>query len=72
MEAENIGVGVHYNPVHAQPFYRKYLGCRDADFPNATYIGERTISLPLSAGMTEGDVSDVCDAFTRILRYYAA
>ena len=72
MEAENIGVGIHYEPVHAQPFYRQKFGYRDADFPNATYIGERTISLPLTAGMTEDDVSDVCRAFARILRYYAA
>ena len=47
-------------------------GYRDADLPNATYIGERTISLPLSAGMTEADVADVCAALARILRYYAA
>ena len=71
MEAENIGVGIHYEPVHAQPFYRKHLGYRDADFPNATYIGERTISLPLSAGMTEDDVSEVCTALARVLHYYA-
>ena len=25
MEAENIGVGIHYEPVHAQPFYRRTL-----------------------------------------------
>jgi dTDP-4-amino-4,6-dideoxygalactose transaminase len=72
MESENIGVGIHYEPVHAQPYYRERLGYRDADLPNATYIGQRTISLPLSAGMTEDDVSDVCMALARILRYYAA
>jgi len=72
MEAENIGVGVHYEPAHAQPLYKELLGYRDDDLPNATYIGERTISLPLSAGMTENDVADVCAALGRILRYYAA
>jgi dTDP-4-amino-4,6-dideoxygalactose transaminase len=72
MEAENIGVGIHYEPVHAQPYYRERLGYRDVDLPNSSYIGERTISLPLSAGMTEEDVSDVCVALGRILRYYPA
>ncbi len=72
MEAENIGVGVHYVPVHAQPFYRELFGDRDAELPNASYIGGRTISLPLSAGVTQADVSDVCAALARILRYYAA
>ena len=71
MEAENIGVGLHYEPVHAQPYYREHFGYSDADFPNASYIGKRTISLPLTAGMTEDDVSDVCTAFARTLRYYA-
>jgi dTDP-4-amino-4,6-dideoxygalactose transaminase len=40
--------------------------------PNTTYIGERTVSLPLSAGMTDDDLSDVCTALARILEYYAA
>ena len=72
MEAENIGVGIHYEPAHTQPFYIERFGRDDEAYPNATYIGERTISLPLSAGMTESDVSDVCAALGRILRYYAA
>lgn len=72
IEGENIGVGVHYEPVHEQPFYRERFGYRDTDFPNASYIGARTISLPLTAGMTEEDVSDVCAALARILRYYLA
>jgi dTDP-4-amino-4,6-dideoxygalactose transaminase len=71
METENIGVGIHYEPVHAQPFYQKKFDYRDTDFPNSTYIGERTISLPLTAGMTVDDVSDVCRAFARILRHYS-
>jgi len=72
MEAENIGVGIHYEPVHTQPFYTQRFGRDDTRFPNATYIGERTISLPLSATMSLADVADVCRAFGRILRYYAA
>ena len=72
LEAENIGVGIHYQPVHTQPFYTERFGRDDARLPNATYIGERTISLPLSAGMNEHDIADVCAAFSRILHYYAA
>lgn len=72
MEAENIGVGIHYQPVHTQPFFTERFGRHDASLPNATYIGERTISLPLSAGMSTEDVADACRALRRILRYYAA
>ncbi len=72
MEAENIGVGIHYEPVHTQPFFTERFGRNDDALPNATFIGERTISLPLSAGMSEDDIADVCAALARILRYYAA
>lgn len=72
LEAENIGVGIHYLPVHQHPYYRRQFGFEDADFPNATFVGERTISLPLSPAMSERDVADVATAMTRICRYYSA
>jgi dTDP-4-amino-4,6-dideoxygalactose transaminase len=72
LDAENIGVGIHYIPVHQHPYYRSRFGFRDSDFPNATFVGERTVSIPLSAGMSEQDASDVVTALTRIFRYYKA
>ena len=72
LEAENIGVGIHYVPVHQHPYYRQQFGFADSDFPNATFVGERTLSLPLSPAMSEQDVADVVTALTRIFRYYAA
>ena len=72
LDAENIGVGIHYVPVHQQPYYRRCFGFSDEDFPNASYIGERTISLPLSPAMSERDVDDVFNALSRIFRYYKA
>jgi dTDP-4-amino-4,6-dideoxygalactose transaminase len=70
--AENVGVGIHYVPVHQQPYYRQQFALKDSDFPNATFVGERTFSLPLSPAMSEQDVADVVTALTRICRYYAA
>jgi dTDP-4-amino-4,6-dideoxygalactose transaminase len=72
LAAENIGVGIHYVPVHQQPYYRERFGFADSDFPNATFVGERTISLPLSPAMSEQDVEDVATALARIFRYYKA
>ncbi len=72
LEAENIGVGIHYVPVHQHPYYKKQFGFVDSDFPNATFVGERTLSLPLSPAMSVQDVSDVVTALTRICAYYAA
>lgn len=67
---ENIGIGVHYIPVHLHPFYRKAFGWKKGDFPNAEWIGERTISLPLSGCMTDEDVYDVIRAFRKVLGGY--
>jgi dTDP-4-amino-4,6-dideoxygalactose transaminase len=72
LDAENIGVGIHYIPVHQHPYYRQRFGFTNADFPNATFVGERTISLPLSPAMSEQDVEDVSAALARIFRYYKA
>jgi dTDP-4-amino-4,6-dideoxygalactose transaminase len=71
LDAENIGVGIHYVPVHQHPYYRQQFGFVDSDFPNASFVGERTISLPLSSAMSEQDVDDMATALTRIFRYYA-
>ncbi len=71
LDAENIGVGIHYIPVHQHPFYRQQCGFVDSDFPNAAFVGERTISLPLSSATSQQDVDDVATALTRIFRYYA-
>lgn len=67
LTAENIGVGVHYLPVHLHPFYRKTFGWNQGDFPNAEWIGERTISIPLSAALNTRDVEDTASAFTKVL-----
>jgi dTDP-4-amino-4,6-dideoxygalactose transaminase len=71
LDAENIGAGIHYVSVHAQPYYRQRFGFESSDYPNAFFVGERTISLPLSPAMSEQDVNDVATALARILRYYA-
>ena len=71
MRAENITVGIHYNPVHDQPYYRRRFGLKRDDFPNASFAGDRTISLPLTADLTEQDVADVCTALKRVLQYYS-
>jgi len=64
---ENIGVGVHYIPVHLHPYYQKTFGWGKGQFPNAEWIGERTFSLPLSPALNEKDVSDVISAFRKVL-----
>ena len=71
LHAEGIGSGVHYVPIHMQPFYADTMGFQPEDFPAARAAGETMFSLPLSPHLTDDDVLDVVQSVTRILRYYA-
>ena len=59
---QNIGVGVHYRGVHLQPYYRDKYGLRPEQFPVATRISERVLSLPLGPKLSLEDQDDVIDA----------
>jgi dTDP-4-amino-4,6-dideoxygalactose transaminase len=65
----NIGAGVHYRALHTHPFYADTYRLQPADFPHAEYISQRTLSIPLSAKLTDEDVSDVIDAVRRVVSH---
>ncbi len=67
MTKRKIGVGVHYIALHLHPYYQQTLGHKRGDFPNAEWISDRTVSLPLSAKLTNADVDDVIEAVQSIL-----
>ena len=67
MTWNNIGVGVHYLSVAEHPYYQERYHWRPEDHPNAMAIGRTTISLPLSAALTDDDVQDVVAALRRAL-----
>ena len=67
LHRRNIGVGVHYRAVHLHPYYRERLDCRPGALSTAEWISERTLSLPLSPKLTDGDVDDVVAALREIL-----
>jgi dTDP-4-amino-4,6-dideoxygalactose transaminase len=66
LKAENIGAGVHFIALHLHRFYRERLGTKRGDFPNAEWISDRTVSLPLSPKLSDEDVEDVIAAVLRI------
>jgi dTDP-4-amino-4,6-dideoxygalactose transaminase len=67
MTRHNIGVGVHYLSIPEHPYYQKIFGWRPEDYPQAMRIGRQTVSLPLSPGLSDGDVDDVITAVSEIL-----
>jgi len=72
LRAENIGVNVHYIPVHLHPYYRQQFGYRGGEFPVAENAYERLISLPMFHDMSDGDVEDVVEAVEKTLTCFAA
>jgi UDP-4-amino-4,6-dideoxy-N-acetyl-beta-L-altrosamine transaminase len=66
MRAAQIGVNVHYIPIHTQPHYRR-LGFRTGDFPNAERYYARAISLPLFPTMTDAQQDRVVNVIREAL-----
>lgn len=71
LRAENIGVNVHYIPVHLHPYYRDQFGFRGGECPVAEDAYDRLISLPMFHAMTDQDVQDVIDAVTKVVSNYS-
>lgn len=62
----NIGVSVHFIPLHIHPYYRETYGYKPEDFPVALREYEREVSLPIYSKMSDEDVQDVIDAVISI------
>jgi perosamine synthetase len=66
MRGENIGVNVHYIPVHLHPFYQKNFGTQKGQCPVAEEAYEQILSLPMFSKMTDEDVNDVIEALQKV------
>ena len=67
MTGQKIGVGVHYLSLPEHPHYQGRFGWAPDEWPNARDIGRQTVSLPISARLTDEDVGDVIAAVRHIL-----
>lgn len=67
LRAENIGVNVHYIPVHFLDYYARLLDARPGDFPVAEDAYRRILTLPLFPAMSQEDVESVVGALDKVL-----
>lgn len=70
IKRRNVGVSVHFIPLHIHPYYRDTYGYRPEDFPVAYQEFQREISLPIYSRMTDQDVQDVIDVVTEIVNQH--
>ncbi len=69
LKLENIGTTVNFIPVHTFTWYRDELGFKQGQFPNAEWVYEREISLPLYPRMTPTDLEDVARAVLKVVHW---
>lgn len=62
-----IGSGIHYKAIHEHSYYRDEFGLSPGDYPNASRISERTVSLPFSPALTDAQIDHILDGVTEIL-----
>jgi len=70
LKQEGIGTSVHFIPLHLHPYYRDTFGYGPADFPHASLVFERIVSLPIYPKMAEADVQRVIDTVRRLVRQH--
>lgn len=70
LNAENIGLQVHYVPVYYHPYYRS-LGYEKGLCPIAEDLYEEIITIPLYFSLTDKDVESVIEAVTKVIEYYS-
>ncbi|MFT9819924.1 UDP-4-amino-4,6-dideoxy-N-acetyl-beta-L-altrosamine transaminase [Lysinibacillus sp. NPDC056185] len=67
LQKRNIGVNVHYIPIHTMPYYQG-LGYQIGSLPKTERLYEKIISLPLFPAMTDNDVHDVIGAVKEVIK----
>jgi len=68
MKKEGIGTSVHFIPLHLHPFYRDNYGYLPNNFPVASAVFERIISLPIYPKMTEADIQHIIEVVKMLIQ----
>lgn len=66
LRESDIGVNVHYIPVHLHPYYRKAFGTNPGLCPIAEGAYEKILSLPIFPAMTEENVESVIESVKKV------
>lgn len=67
IQAENVGIGIHFRAVHLHPFYRERFGFAPGMLPHTEKASEQVISIPLYPGLKEEDQEYVIQVVRQVL-----
>lgn len=68
MKERNVGVGLHFEPVHLYTYYRETFDFQLGDCPIAEDVGQRIVSLPLFPRMTENELDTVITSIQEVMK----
>jgi len=70
LKRRNIGTGLHYTAAHEFSYYAGRFAWKAEDFPEAHFVSERILSLPLFPGLTDADQDDAIAAVLEVLEEF--
>lgn len=70
LKRRNVGTGLHYTAAHEFSYYAGRFGWKAGDFPEAHFVSERIVSLPLFPGLSDADQDDAVAAVRDVLREF--
>ncbi len=72
-ELKSCGVGcsVHWKPLHLHAYYRETYGWRPEDFPVATAVWQRLVSVPVFSAMSDREIEHVVETVAQVCRRHA-
>jgi UDP-4-amino-4,6-dideoxy-N-acetyl-beta-L-altrosamine transaminase len=68
VNANGVGIQVHYIPVTYQPYYKTRYFTKRGDFPKSDAYYDRALSIPLYPAMSDADVDRVIKTFNAVVR----
>jgi perosamine synthetase len=68
LRALGVGCSVHWRPLHLHPYYQTEFGLAPADFPVASALFERLVSIPIFSAMEQSEVEQVVEAVRGLAR----
>jgi len=68
MKSRGVMCSVHWRPLHLHPYYMATYGYTTSDFPVATSVWPRIVSLPLFPGMLDEEVEYVVQSVLAVVR----
>jgi dTDP-4-amino-4,6-dideoxygalactose transaminase len=70
LKQRNIGTGLHYTAAHEFTYYASRFGWSPEDYPEAHFVSERIVSLPLFPGLTDADQDDAIETVREVLEEF--